>query len=192
MEAQFKPFTYKEKGELKGFDVDLARELAKELNVAGRVPRAQLRPARGELIQGKGDLVISGITMTPERALECAFTEPYFLTRTIALLAKPRADGVRTLADLDDPRAASSSRRAARARTPARQHLPEGDARHVRHARTSARSRWRRDAPTRSSTTSARCARSSASTPRRRACSTSTLSVEPYAIELPPGRPREP
>jgi polar amino acid transport system substrate-binding protein len=102
MEAEFRPFTYKDKGELKGFDVDLAREIARELkvDVEFRERGFDLLPA--ELIQGKGDLIISGVTMTPERALSCAFTEPYFFTKTISLLAKPRADGVRTIADLND------------------------------------------------------------------------------------------
>ena len=103
MEAQFKPFTYKQAGELMGFDVDLAREIAKELKVDVEFRERGFDFLAAELIQGKGDVIVSGITMTPERALECAFTEPYFVTKTIALLAKPRADAVKTIADLNDP-----------------------------------------------------------------------------------------
>ena len=103
MEAEFKPFTYKQAGELMGFDVDLAREIGRELKVDVEFRERGFDFLPPELIQGKGDLIISGVTMTPERALECAFTEPYFFTKTIALLAKPRADAVRTIADLNDP-----------------------------------------------------------------------------------------
>jgi polar amino acid transport system substrate-binding protein len=103
MEAEFKPFTYKEQGELKGFDVDLARELGKELKVPVEFRERGFDLLPAELTQGKGDLIISGVTMTPERALSCAFTEPYFFTKTIALLAKPKADGIRTIADLNSP-----------------------------------------------------------------------------------------
>lgn len=124
MEAQFKPFTYKEKGELMGFDVDLGRELAKEMNVPVEFRERNFDLLAAELIQGKGDLVISGITMTPRRALECAFTEPYFLTRTFPLLAKPRADGVRTLADLDDPARRVVVQKGSTGETAVRQHLP--------------------------------------------------------------------
>jgi polar amino acid transport system substrate-binding protein len=103
MEALFKPFTYKDAGELKGFDVDLARELAKEMKVNVEFRERDFNLLANELLQGKGDLVISGITATPERALEASFSEPYYLTRTIALLGVPRADGVNSVADLDAP-----------------------------------------------------------------------------------------
>ena len=103
MEAEFKPFTYKQAGELMGFDVDLAREIGKELKVDVEFRERGFDFLPPELIQGKGDLIISGVTMTPERALACAFTEPYFFTKTISLLARPRADGVKSIADLNDP-----------------------------------------------------------------------------------------
>ncbi len=103
MEAEFKPFTYKQAGELMGFDVDLSREIAKELKVDVEFRERGFDFLPAELIQGKGDVIISGVTMTPERALSCAFTEPYFFTKTIALLARPRADGVKKIADLNDP-----------------------------------------------------------------------------------------
>src|SRR5262245_16671419 len=103
MEALFKPFTYKDAGELKGFDVDLARELAKDMKVEVEFREREFSLLANELLQGKGDLVISGITATPERALEASFSEPYYLTRTIALLGVPRADDVRSVADLDAP-----------------------------------------------------------------------------------------
>lgn len=103
MEAQFKPFTFKEDGVLKGFDVDLGRLLADEMGVKVRFEEREFGVLPAELLAGKGDLIISGITATPHRALELSFSDPYFLTRTIALLSVPRADGVRTLADLDAP-----------------------------------------------------------------------------------------
>src|SRR5438105_14544322 len=67
MEALFKPFTYKDAGELKGFDVDLAKELAKEMKVEVEFRERAFDLLANELLQGKGDLVISGITATPER-----------------------------------------------------------------------------------------------------------------------------
>lgn len=101
MEAQFKPFTWKDDGVLKGFDVDLARELGREMGVEVEFRERAFDLLAAELIQGKGDLVISGVTATPQRALECSFSAPYFLTRTVALLSVPRADGVRSVRDLD-------------------------------------------------------------------------------------------
>lgn len=103
MEAQFRPFTFKEDGVLVGFDVDLARHLADELGVKVRFEERDFQMLAPELLAGRGDLVISGLTATPKRALEFSFSDPYFLTKTITLLAVPRADDVKTLADLDHP-----------------------------------------------------------------------------------------
>ena len=125
MEAEFKPFTYKEAGQLKGFDVDLGREIAKEMKIEVEFRERAFDLLAGELVQGKGDLIISGITMTPQRALECAFTDPYFLTRTIALLAKPRADGVKTLKDLDDPGRKVVAQKASTGENAVKAHLPK-------------------------------------------------------------------
>lgn len=124
MEAEFKPFTWKEAGELRGFDVDLGREIAKEMKVEVEFRERAFDLLAGELVQGKGDLIISGITMTPQRALECAFTEPYFLTRTIALLAKPRADGVKAVADLNDPARKVVAQKASTGENAVKAHLP--------------------------------------------------------------------
>jgi polar amino acid transport system substrate-binding protein len=76
-EPEFKPFESKnEKGELVGFDMDLARELAKDLGVElefVELPFPSLIPA---LRTGKIDLAISGMTATEERALSVSFTKP--------------------------------------------------------------------------------------------------------------------
>lgn len=124
MEAAFRPFTWKEAGELKGFDVDLGREIAKDLGVPIEFREREFGLLATDLIQGNGDLVISGITVTPERALECSFSEPYFLTRTVALLAKPRADGVRTIKDLDRPERRIIAQKSSTGENAAKRHLP--------------------------------------------------------------------
>ena len=125
MEADFKPFTYKEKGELRGFDVDLAKEIAKELKVPVVFREREFGLLATELIQGKGDLVISGITATAERALEASFTDPYFLTRTIALVARPRADGIKAVAELNDPARRIVAQKGSTGENAAKRHLPK-------------------------------------------------------------------
>jgi polar amino acid transport system substrate-binding protein len=125
MEAEFRPFTYKEAGELRGFDVDLAREIGAALGVPVEFRERSFQLLASELIEGRGDLVISGVTATPERALECSFSDPYFLTRTIALLATPRADGVRKAADLDDPARTVVVQKGSTGENAARRHLPK-------------------------------------------------------------------
>ncbi len=103
-EATFHPFEFKdEQGDLVGFDVDLAKEIGKEANLPVEFRDKKFDELQGELDRGQGDFLISGMTVTGERGLTVTFTRPYFLTRTLTLLAVPRADGVRKVADLDDP-----------------------------------------------------------------------------------------
>lgn len=125
MEAQFKPFTYKEDGVLKGFDVDLARALADELGVKVRFEEREWGMLATELLQGKGDLVISGLTATPKRALTAAFSTPYFLTRTIALVGVPSADGLTSVRQLDAPGRTVVAQGQSTGEVAARKHLPK-------------------------------------------------------------------
>lgn len=63
-----------------GFDVDLAQALAGAMHVKLEIvekPFGDLLPA---LIEGKADMAISGITITPERTRQVSFVGPYTLS----------------------------------------------------------------------------------------------------------------
>ena len=67
-------------GEVIGFDADLARAIAKGMNLNisfSKMPFSELLPA---LQEGKVDIVVSGVTMTPERNTKVAFVGPYFIS----------------------------------------------------------------------------------------------------------------
>jgi len=75
------PFTMKAKsGKLIGFEVDAANALAAAMGVKLKLvekPFAELLPA---LERGEVDLVMSGMTMTPERSLKFTFAGPYYVS----------------------------------------------------------------------------------------------------------------
>jgi len=75
------PFTVKSKdGELIGYEVDLANILATAMGVELKLiekPFPELLPA---LEKGEVDVVMSGMTMTPERNLKFAFVGPYIVS----------------------------------------------------------------------------------------------------------------
>jgi polar amino acid transport system substrate-binding protein len=75
------PFTMKARsGKLIGFDVDIANALAAAMGVKLKLvqkPFAELLPA---LERGEVDLVVSGMTMTPERSLKFNFAGPYYVS----------------------------------------------------------------------------------------------------------------
>jgi polar amino acid transport system substrate-binding protein len=65
-------------GELIGYEVDLAKAMAKAMGVRAKlevIPFAELLPA---LQSGKIDLILSNMTITPARNLKVAFVGPYF------------------------------------------------------------------------------------------------------------------
>jgi polar amino acid transport system substrate-binding protein len=103
-EAEFRPFEYVEPdGEVVGFDIDLARAIAADLGVRLEVRNVKFDSIISELKQGFADLIVSGMTVTPERAQSVRFSEPYFFTVTALLLNKEKAGQIAAVAELDDP-----------------------------------------------------------------------------------------
>lgn len=103
-EAEFRPFEYvAPDGEIVGFDVDLARAVAADLGVGLELRNVKFDSIVSELKQGFADLIVSGMTVTPERERSVRFSEPYFYTVTALLLNKEKAGSVTSVAELDDP-----------------------------------------------------------------------------------------
>ena len=83
-------------GELIGYEVDLAKNMAASMGVRAKfsvMPLAELLPA---LQSGKIDLILSNMTITPARNLKVAFVGPYF-TSGKAFLTK-----IKTIALADE------------------------------------------------------------------------------------------
>jgi polar amino acid transport system substrate-binding protein len=85
-------------GDLIGYEVDLAKAMAKSMGVKAKlavIPFAELLPA---LQSGKIDMILSNMTITPKRNLKVAFVGPYFTSgkafltkiKTIAMANKPQ------------------------------------------------------------------------------------------------------
>lgn len=79
MTGDMPPFNMRDKqGQVIGFEADIARYVAEGMSVKLRIEAmdfAELIPA---LESGKIDMVISNMTMTPERNFKIAFVGPYF------------------------------------------------------------------------------------------------------------------
>ncbi|HEX6226820.1 MAG TPA: transporter substrate-binding domain-containing protein [Chryseolinea sp.] len=75
------PFSMKAKnGELVGYEIDLAKTLAKHMGVKLKWVEMPFSDLLSALKAGKIDAVMSGMTMTPERNLEVLFAGPYLLS----------------------------------------------------------------------------------------------------------------
>jgi len=97
------PLNVKDKhGKLIGFEVDLARMLASSMGVKARFvvkPFAKLLPA---LNAGEVDVVMSGVTITPERNMKAAFVGPYFVTGKSILTTSKQLAKARRSKDIND------------------------------------------------------------------------------------------
>ncbi len=98
------PLNMKNKsGEIIGLEVDLISALAHAMGLEVKLvetPFADLIPA---LEAGKVDVVISGMTMTPERNVRVAFVGPYFISGTSVLTKSEEIAREQNPENLDRP-----------------------------------------------------------------------------------------
>jgi len=89
-------------GQVRGFEADLVELLAEAMKLEVRYvvkPFAELLPS---LERGEVDLVISGMTITPERNARVAFAGPYFVSGTSMLTRAGLFEHVESSEELDD------------------------------------------------------------------------------------------
>ena len=100
------PFCYTdENGKLVGFDIDVARLIAKSL--LGSEDKIEFVTVTSEgrwpaVNSGRADIGLASTTVYPDRALRVAFTRPY-IDSSISVLVRKDAS-VSTLADLNNPK----------------------------------------------------------------------------------------
>jgi ABC-type amino acid transport substrate-binding protein len=95
----YPPFAFIEKGQTVGLDIDLVHELARRLNRPVEFRTMEFDLLLPELQMGNLQLVIGGMTATPERAERIFFTEPYLAGGELVMLSKNNLQ-VQNLADL--------------------------------------------------------------------------------------------
>jgi len=90
-------------GNLVGLDVDAAQILSRALGVGLRIVRQDWAELIPSLLEGKTDLVMSGVAITPERNFEVVFSAPLLETGRMYLVHQKNAERFRKFSDLDAP-----------------------------------------------------------------------------------------
>jgi polar amino acid transport system substrate-binding protein len=90
-------------GELIGLEVDLATLLADAMGAEAKLVTKPFAELLGALAKGEVDLVMSGMTITPQRNLQAAFVGPYFVSGKSILTKSETLAKVDEATDIDDP-----------------------------------------------------------------------------------------
>jgi polar amino acid transport system substrate-binding protein len=110
--STFVPWSMRDKkGDLIGFEIDVANKVAEDMGVKAEfVPTAWdgIIPA---LLAGKFDVIISGLSITPQRNLTVNFTIPYAHSGQQMTANKKLAGGFKSLDAFNDPSVTITCRR---------------------------------------------------------------------------------
>lgn len=82
-----------------GFDMTMARTIAKKLGVKIKIEDMSFDALLGAVTTGKVDMVIAGMTATPERAKVVDFSNVYFKDKNVMLVKKTNVNSLKTVAD---------------------------------------------------------------------------------------------
>ncbi|MBN9064871.1 MAG: transporter substrate-binding domain-containing protein [Rhizobiales bacterium] len=84
-----------------GHDIDVAKELAKDLGVKVEFVPADWKTLLNGVVSDKYDVVISGVSMSLDRARVAGFTQPYLEFGTVPVLRKKDAERFKSWSDID-------------------------------------------------------------------------------------------
>jgi polar amino acid transport system substrate-binding protein len=89
-DATWKPFEFvnEQTKQIEGFDIDLFKAIAEKAGIEVEFVNVSWDPLLAGMAQGTYDAAISSITITPDRAKQMLFSEPYFAAGQIITVLK--------------------------------------------------------------------------------------------------------
>jgi cystine transport system substrate-binding protein len=102
MEGTYPPFGYRnDKGELTGYDVDVATALAAKMGLKVEFVTGDFSGLIGGLQAGKFDVIANQIEISPKRKESLAFTQPYAYSALQLIQRKSDKNNYKSLADMN-------------------------------------------------------------------------------------------
>jgi polar amino acid transport system substrate-binding protein len=87
----FAPLAFRDQGRLTGIEVDWANALGKALGKQIKFVTVPWEDQIDALMQGRTDIIMSGMSITPARRIRINFTEPYMRAGQTALVRRDQA-----------------------------------------------------------------------------------------------------
>ncbi len=128
--STFVPWAMKDKnGDLVGFEIDVARRLAKDMDVDVEFVPTKWAGIIPALLTGKFDIIIGGMGVLPKRNLKVNFSIPYDYTGMSIVANKDLAAGFTKLEDFNRPDVVVAVRLGATPAMAAKKYLPKAELR---------------------------------------------------------------
>lgn len=86
--AEFQPFEYMDNGKIVGIDVDMATQIAKDMNVKLEIQNMNFDSVVAAVASGKADVGIAGISKDPTREKSVDFSDPYYDASQMIIVKK--------------------------------------------------------------------------------------------------------
>ena len=112
-------------GDLIGFEVDVAKRLADDLGVKAQFVQASFPNLLDDLLADRFDIIVTGMSITPARALVANFSIPVSESYARLLANRAKAAGIRTAAGFDRPEVTIGVRAGAIGEDVARRSFPK-------------------------------------------------------------------
>lgn len=107
-EGTYAPFTFHdESGKLTGFDVDIAKEIAKRLGVKAQFVETKWDGMFAGLDAKRFDAVVNEVTIREDRIKKYDFSVPYIVSKAVLIVNKDNTD-IKTFADLKGKKSGQS------------------------------------------------------------------------------------
>ncbi len=111
LDPGYQPFEMTDKkGNIIGFDIDIAKALAKAMGVKLEIVNTDFDGIIPALLTNKFDIILSGMTVTQTRNLQINFVDPYIIVGQAIILSKKLEGTVKSYKDLNDPKYTVASR----------------------------------------------------------------------------------
>ncbi len=108
-----------------GFDIDLAREMARDLGVDFAPVNTRWTSIIPSLTLGRCDIIISGMSVTEQRRRKVDFSDPYMRVGQTVLVNRKLAGQVSSHSDLNDPAYSVASKPGTTGEDAVRRFMPE-------------------------------------------------------------------
>ncbi|MBO9494720.1 transporter substrate-binding domain-containing protein [Thalassotalea sp. G20_0] len=130
LDAGYMPFEMTNKqGKIVGFDVDVARQMAKSMGVELEIVNTAWDGIIPALVTDKFDIIMSGMTLTSQRNLQINFANPYIVIGQSVLLRNGLENEIKSYKDLNNSKYTVVSKQGTTGDLAARRYLGKAELR---------------------------------------------------------------